>query len=115
MIVALALLASPLVALGGGMPVALRVPAKHVCVGEAIRVGVRHTGVVYDRLPYNSNPRWFSIRILDPKGRRVFARRGLAGPSWRLWTYEPRRRGAHRTRYVTAAFATTFTTRVDDC
>jgi hypothetical protein len=111
----LVLLAFPLAALAGGAPVALRVPAKQVCGDEQIRVGVRYTGVVYDRLPYNSNPRWYRVRIFDPHGRRVFERQGIAGPSWRNWTYAPSRRGVYRTRYGTAVFAGTFITRVGAC
>lgn len=109
------LLLLPVTALAGGAPVAIRVPAKRVCIDEPIRVGVRYTSVVYDRLPYNDNPQWFSVRIIDPQGRRVFWRQGLAGPKWRFWTYAPRRAGVYRTRYGTAALAARFTTRVAFC
>ena len=115
LLVALALLAFPIAAVAGGAPVALRVPAKQVCVNDEIRVGVRYTGVVYDTLPYHSNPRWYRVRIFDPQGRVVFERRGLAGPSWRMWAYEPDRRGTYRTRYATAVFAGTFATGVHAC
>ena len=114
-LLALTLLLLPVSALAGGAPVAVRVPAKSVCVDEAIRVGVRYTGVVYDRLPYHSNPRWFSVRIVDPQGRRVFERRGVAPRRWRFWTYEPSRAGVFSTRYGTAALAASFTTRVAAC
>ena len=115
LVLVLVVLASPIAALAGGAPVALRVPPKQVCADEAIRVGVRYTGVVYDRLPYHSTPRWFRVRIFDPRGRIVFERRGLASPSWRLWNFEPRRPGRFRTRYGTAALAGTFTTDVRAC
>ena len=115
LVLVLAVLALPMAALAGGAPVAMRVPPKQVCAGETIRVGVRYTGVVYDRLPYHSDPRWFRVRIFDPQGRIVFERRGLASPSWRMWNYEPRRTGTFWTRYGTAAFAGTFTTRVHGC
>ena len=115
LVLVLVALASPIAALAGGAPVAMRVPPKQVCAGEAIRLGVRYTGVVYDRLSYHSDPRWFRVRIVDPQGRIVFERRGLASPSWRVWNYEPRRPGRFRTRYGTAAFAGTFTTDVHGC
>jgi len=114
-IIVLLLLLLPVSALAGGAPVAIRVPAKSVCVKKSIRVGVHYTGVVYDRLPYNANPRWFSVRIFDPQGRRVFWRRGVAPRKWRFWTYEPPRTGVYRTRYGTAALAASFTTRVNAC
>ena len=114
-VVALLLLLIPVSAFAGGAPVAIRVPAKRICVGEPIRIGVRYTGVVYDRLPYDDNPRWFRARIFDPEGRQVLRRQGLAPRAWRFWTYEPSRAGAYRTRYGTAALAARFTTRVGSC
>ncbi len=114
-VIAPLLLFLPVSALAGGAPVAVRVPTREVCVKEPIRVGVRSTGVVYDRLPYNANPRWFSVRIFDPQGHRVFGRRGIAPRKWRFWTYEPPGTGAYRTTYGTAALAASFTTRVHAC
>ena len=83
-------------------------PRGRVCVG-----GVIKTGVWYQS--YSGGPRWFKVRILNPRDRVVFSARGRATTRWRYWKFRPRRPGLFRTVYRVPGWRAQFETRVRRC
>lgn len=66
-------------------------PLSSVCLGSTFKVGVRYR---------SGSERWFKIRVLDPSGKAVWAKKGLARKSWRYWQVKPAKAGRHRVVYT---------------
>jgi hypothetical protein len=82
-------------------------PAKTVCVGSPIKVGVRFTGT--------GKARWFRITIVDPAQKRVFSKKGSASKKWRYWEYATKRAGQYKVRYRTPRGRRNFSTNANAC
>lgn len=101
-----------IIALGAFLPsiaeasVEVRVPPKSICLGQKIRVGVRH------RL---SGKRSFTISISDPSGLKVWTKTGSAKSTWRSWRFRPGRLGTFKTVYKRPGRDRTFRTKVVPC
>jgi len=93
--VVLTLLAA--VAVGSGMAstasIQVRIPVGRVCTNtiDGIKLGVRWNG---------TGPRRYRVRLTDPSGKVVLARRGLAARTWKRWAYRPTLGGVYRTVYT---------------
>jgi len=83
-------------------------PRGRVCVGEAIKTGVWYQA-------YSGGPRWFEVRILNPRDRVVFSARGRATKQWRYSKFYPQRTGVFRTVYRVPGWQARFETRVRSC
>lgn len=83
-------------------------PKGRICVGKAIKTGVWYQA-------YSGGPRWFEVRILNPRDRVVFSTRGKATTQWRYWKFHPRRTGVFRTVYRVPGWQARFETRVRSC
>ena len=102
-----------LLILSAGMGVAqadvlVNKPRGRICVGEAIKTGVWYQA-------YSGGPRWFEVRIFNPRDRVVFSTRGKARTQWRYWKFHPRRAGLFRTVYRVPGWQARFETRVRRC
>jgi hypothetical protein len=86
--------------------VLVKVPATSICLGNKIRVGVRH------RL---SGRRSFRITISDPTGRKVWTKKGKTTSTWRSWTFRPGRLGTFKTKYIRPGRDKTYRTKVVAC
>ncbi len=83
-------------------------PRGRICVGAAIKTGVWYQA-------YSGGPRWFKVRILNPRDRVVFSTRGKATTRWRYWKFRPQRPGVFRTVYRVPGWRARFDTRVRSC
>jgi hypothetical protein len=92
-----ALLAAAALGSGGAgaaaSSVQVRVPVARVCTNtiDGIKLGVRWNG---------TGPRRYRVRLTDPSGKVVLARRGLAARAWKRWAYRPTLGGVYRTVYT---------------
>jgi hypothetical protein len=92
-----ALLAAAAVGSGGAgasaASVQVRIPTARVCTNTigGIKLGVRWNGV---------GARRFAVRLYDPDGKVVLARRGLATRAWKRWAYRPTLGGVYHTVYT---------------
>ncbi|MDQ3767297.1 MAG: hypothetical protein M3346_08135 [Actinomycetota bacterium] len=83
-------------------------PKGRICLGKAIKTGVWYQA-------YSGGPRWFKVRILNPRDRVVFSTRGKATRQWRYWKFHPQRAGVFRTVYRVPGWRARFETRVRSC
>jgi hypothetical protein len=92
LIVVLATIAALAVVLPGvaEASISVAVPAKSICLGRRMIVGVRHK---------RPAKRTYTINIVDPMGRKVWSRTGSASSKWRRWRFRPGRLGTFRTVY----------------
>lgn len=87
--------------------VSVAAPAKSICLGKKMKVGVRH------RLP---GKRTFTITITDPTRRTVWSKSGSAPSKWRYWKFRPGRLGTFKTIYtLPKGKKKTFKTKVKGC
>jgi hypothetical protein len=62
--------------------VLVQAPPKVVSCVEAMQLGVWYQS-------FSGGPRWFSVSVYRPDGRRVFYRHGLATTTWKIFRYRP--------------------------
>lgn len=83
-------------------------PKGRACVRAVIKTGVWYQA-------YSGGPRWFKVRILNPRDRVVFSTQGKATTRWRYFKFRPQRSGVFRVVYRVPGWVARFQTRVRPC